>query len=66
MNASKENARKSKRLLEQLKEGSDLPNRLNQVDFIDRFLDACATRLPREESYKRDKARRKEKAVAKA
>ena len=64
MNASKENARKCLADLGRLEQGADLPNRMNQVGNIRKFLQAAERKLPTEAAYQRDKKRRREKAKA--
>lgn len=59
MNASKENARKANRLLDQLLSGDELPEigREERAMFVRQFLSAAERKLPTEKAFAREKRR---------
>lgn len=61
MNASKENARKANRFLDQLVSGEPIPElgREERETFIRQFLLAAERKLPSEEAFSRQKQRTK-------
>jgi hypothetical protein len=58
MLASKENARKALRAMAYLS-----PQQSPEFSTVKRFIESALRRLPREESYKRDRERRRGKAT---